>query len=143
VLLAVAAWHEGLGPASAALIPFVFALAWWIVAISAALARIAVARPEIDVVQLVVRWRGRVKEIDPISLSAALFQFVLSIVTIPAAKLLHPSVLYQPELGPSLDALLVALGVSAVLGGVVYLLWSGRIEWAAPPEQQREAEERA
>jgi hypothetical protein len=143
VLLAVAAWQEGLVPASAALVPLVLALAWWIVAISAALARIAVARPEIDVVQLVVRWRGRVNEIDPISLSAAVFQFVLSIVTIPAAKLLHPSVLYQPELGPSLDALLVAFGASAVLGGVIYLLWSGRIELNAPPEQQREAEERA
>jgi hypothetical protein len=143
VLLAVATWQEGLGPASAGLVPFVLALAWLILAISAALARIAVARPEIDVVQLVVRWRGRVKEIAPISLSAAVFQFVLSIVTIPAAKLLHPSVLYQPELGPSLGALLVALGASAVLGGVVYLLWSGRIELDAPPEQQREAEEHA
>ena len=143
VLIAVAAWQEGLGPASAALVPLVFALAWWIVAISAALARIAVARPEIDVVQVVVRWRGGVKEIPPISLSAAVLQFALSIVTIPAAKLLRPSVLYQPELGPSLDALLVTLGASAVLGGVVYLLWSGRIELNAPPEQQREAEEQA
>jgi len=143
VLLAVAAWQEGLGPASVALVPLVLALAWWIVAISAALARIAVARPEIDVVQLVVRWRGRVNEIDPISLSAAALQFILSIVTIPAAKLLRPSVLYQPELGPSLDAVLVTLGSSAVLGGVVYLLWSGHIELNAPPEQQREAEEHA
>jgi predicted phage tail protein len=42
-----------------------------------------------------------------------------------------------------LDALLVALGASAVLGGVVYLLWSGRIELSAPAEQQREAEEHA
>ena len=90
-----------------------------------------------------MRWRGRVNEIAPISLSAAVFQFVLSIVTIPAAKLLRPSVLYRPELGPSLDALLVALGASAVLGGVVYLLWSGRIELSAPAEQQREAEEHA
>jgi hypothetical protein len=143
VLLAVAAWQEGLGPASAALVPLVLALAWVILAVSAALARIAVARPDIDVVQVVVRWRGRVKEIPPISLSAALFQFVLGIVTVPAAKLLRPSVLYQPELGPSLDALLVALGASAVLGGVVYSLWSGRIEVNAPPEQQREAEEHA
>jgi hypothetical protein len=143
VLLAVAAWHEGLGPASVALVPFVFALAWLIVAISAALARIAVARPEIDVVQLVVRWRGGVREIAPISLSAAVLQFVLSIVTLPAAKLLQPSVLYQPELGPSLDALLITLGASAVLGGLAYLLWSDRIELNAPPEQQREAEEHA
>jgi hypothetical protein len=143
VLLALAAWQEGLGPASAALVPFVLALAWLMLAISAALARIAVARPDIDVVQVVVRWRGQVKEIPPISLSAAVIQFVFSIVTVPGAKLLRPSVLYQPEVGPSLDALLVALGASAVLGGLVYLLWSGRIESSAPAEQQREAEENA
>jgi hypothetical protein len=143
VLIALAAWQEGLGPASAALVPFVLALTWLILGISAALARIAVARPDIDVVQVVVRWGGRVKELDPISLTAAFFQFVLGIATVPAAKLLRPSVLYQPELGPSLDALLVALGASAVLGGLVYLLWSGRIDLDAPAEQQREAEEHA
>jgi hypothetical protein len=52
-------------------------------------------------------------------------------------------VLYQPELGPSLNALVVALGAAAVLGVVVYLLWSGRIQVDAPAEQQREAEEHA
>jgi hypothetical protein len=31
--------------------------------------------------------------------------------------------------------------VSAVLAGLACLLWSGRIEWKAPAEQQREAEE--
>jgi len=39
--------------------------------------------------------------------------------------------------------LLLAFVLSAVLLAVVYLLWVGRIEWAAPPEQQREAEEYA
>jgi hypothetical protein len=141
--LAVAAWKEGLGPASAALVPFVLALAWSILAISAVLARAGLARPEFDVVQVVVRWGKREKQIPPISISAALFQFLLGIVTIPVAKLLPPSVLYQPELGPSLDALLLALALSGVLVVLVYLLWSGRIEWHAPPEQQRDAEEHA
>jgi hypothetical protein len=143
VLVAVAAWQEGLGPASATLLPFVLALAWLIVAISAMLARVGLARPDIDVIQLIVRWRGRVQEVPPISLSAAVFQFVLSVATVPLAKLLPPSVLYQPELGPSSNALLSALGASVVLGALVYLLWSGRIEMDASPEQQREAEEHA
>lgn len=143
LLVAVAASREGLGPVSAALIPFVLALAWWIVAISAVLARVALVRPDIDVIEGVVRWGGRVKEIPPVSLSAAVFQFVLSIATVPIAKLLSPSVLYQPELGPSVNALWVVLGASVVLGALVYLLWSGRIELKAPPEQQREAEEHA
>jgi hypothetical protein len=143
VCLAVAAWQNGLGPASAGLVPLVFALAWSILAISAVLARAGVARPDIDVFQLVVRWHRREKELPPVSISAALFQFLLTILTLPAAKLLPPSVLYQPEPGPSLEALLVTLALSAALLGLVYLLWSGRIEWAAAPEQQREAEEHA
>jgi hypothetical protein len=143
VCLAVAAWQESLGPASAVLVPFVLALAWVILALSAVLARAGLARPDLDVVQLVVRWGRREKEIAPISISAAAFQFLLSIITIPTAKLLAPSVLYQPELGPSWGALLLALALSAALAVLVYVLWSGRIELDAPPEQQREAEKHA
>jgi drug/metabolite transporter (DMT)-like permease len=124
-------------------VPFGLALAWSILAISAVLARAGTARPDIDVFQVIVRWGRREKEVPPVSISAAVFQFLLSIMTIPAVKLLPPSVLYKPELGPSLDALLVMLVLSAVLAVVVYFLWSDRIELNAPPEQQREAEEHA
>ena len=77
------------------------------------------------------------------SIGASVFQFLLSIATIPAVKLLPPSVLYQPELGPSLDAMLVALVVSVALFAVVWVLWAGRIELHAPADQQREAEQHA
>jgi hypothetical protein len=143
VCLALAAWQNGLGPASLALVPFVLAVAWSILAISAILARAGVARPDLDVFQLVVRWGGREKEAAPVSIGASVFQFVLSILTIPAVKLLPPSTLYQPELGPSLTALLWAFAVSAALAVVVWVLWAGRIELHAPAEQQREAEQRA
>jgi hypothetical protein len=143
VSLAIAAWHDGLGPASLALLPFLLALAWSILAVSAVLARVGVARPDRDVVQFVVRWGRREKELQPLSLGASAFQVVLAIVTIPAAKLLPPSVLYQPELGPSAPALLISLAVSAALLALVYALWAGRIELTAPPEQQREAEEQS
>ena len=143
VCLAIAAWQEGLGPASIGLVPLVLALAWSIVAISAVLARAGVARPELDVVQFVVRWRRRENELTPISIGAAALQFGLSIMTLPAVKLLPPSVLYQPELGPSRNALLVALGLSIALLVRRALLWAGRIELHAPAEQQREAEEGA
>lgn len=143
ICMAVAAAKEGLGPASAALVPFVLAIAWSILALSAALARAGVARPDIDVVQFVVRWGKRESELAPISLSASVLQFLLSIATIPAAKLLSPSVLYQPELGPSLESLLASVALTGVLAVAVYFLWSGRIEFNAPPEQQREAEEHA
>jgi hypothetical protein len=143
VCLGIAAWREGLGFASAGLVPFVLALAWSILAISAVVARAGVARPDLDVVQFVVRWRRREKEARPISVGAAVFQFLLSISTIPLVKLAAPSALFRPELGPSLYALLSAGALSVVLLALVYFLWSDRIELKAPPEQQREAEEHA
>jgi len=141
VCLALSAWQDGLGPASLGLVPFVLAIAWSILALSAILARAGVARPDLDVFQLVVRWGRRETEAPPVSIGASVFQFILSIVTIPAVKVLPPSVLYQPELGPSREALLVALGVSVALAMLVWLVWAGRIELAATREQQREAEE--
>ena len=143
VCLGIAAYEEGLAPVSILLVPFVLALAWSILAISAVLARLGVARPDLDVVQLVVRWGGREKESRPLSIGAAAFQFLLSIVTIPIVKLLPPSVLYQPEIGPSNGALLGAIALAALLIPLVWLSWSGRIDWQAPREQQREAEEHA
>ena len=141
VLITLTAWQEGVGPATAALVPFIFALALSILALSAVLAWLGVARPDLDVVQFVVRWGRREKELPPISIGASVLQFLLAIATIPAVKIFPPSVLYQPELGPSASALLGVAAVLAVLLVVVYLLWSGRIEMRAPAEQQREAEE--
>jgi hypothetical protein len=141
VLVALTARHEGVGPATAGLIPFVLALAVSILALSAVLAWLGVARPDLDVVQFAVRWGRRENELPPISIGASVLQFLLAIATIPAVKILPPSVLYQPEIGPSAGALLATVAVSAALGGIACLLWSGRIEWRAPAEQQREAEE--
>ncbi len=143
VCLAVAAWQVGLGLASAGLVPLLLALACTILAVSAALARAGVARPDLDVLQLVVRWRGRETESRPISMGAAVIQFLLGIATIPAVKLFPPSVLYRPELAPSAEALLVTLGVAAVLVALVCLLWAGRIRVTAPAEHQRDAHEHA
>ena len=143
VCVGAAAWHEGLGPASLALVPFVAALAWCVLGISAAVARAGVARPHVDVVQFVVRWGKRERELAPLSIGASVVQFVLTIVTIPAAKLLPPSVLYRPEIAPSPAAFVVVVGVAAVLAAIVYASWAGRVDRRAPLEQQREAEENA
>jgi hypothetical protein len=143
VCVAIAGWQEGVGPASLALAPFLLALAWIVLAISALVARLGVAKPDRDVVQLVVRWGRRERELAPLSIGASIFQFLIGIATIPAVKLLAPSVLYRPELGPSSTALFLVLAVSAALAVLVYLSWSGRISPEAPAEQQREAEEHA
>jgi hypothetical protein len=141
VCVVLAAWQEGVGPATAALVPLVAALAWSILAISAVLARAGVARPDLDVVQFVVRWGRREQEAPPVSIGASVLQFLLSIATIPAVKLLPPTALYQPEIAPSPQALLIALAVAVALVVPVYLLWWNRIDLSAPAEQQREAEE--
>jgi hypothetical protein len=143
VCVAIAGWQEGVGVASLALVPLLLALAWTVLAIAALVARAGVARPDLDVVQLVVRRGGRERELSPLSIGASVFQFLIGIATIPAVKLLAPSVLYRPELGPSPEALLVVLALSAALGALVYLSWSGRVASDAPAEQQREAEKHA
>lgn len=140
VLIALAAWQEGVSPVSLLLVPFVLALAWFVLAVSAVLARGGVARPDLDVLQFVVRWGDRDRELTPISIGASIFQFLLTIVTLPIAKLLPPSVLYQPAIGPSTAALVVALGAAAASGVAAYLVWSDRIALHAAAEQQREAE---
>ena len=71
--------------------------------------------------------------------AASVFQFPLTIVTLPAAKLLPPSVLSQPEIGPSPAALLVCSGLCAGSSAVAYLAWLDRVVIHAPAEQ-REAE---
>ena len=141
ISLTLAAWQEGVSPASLSLVPFVLALALSILALSAVLAWAGVERPDLDVVQFVVRWGRREKELAPISIGASLLQFLLGIATIPAVKLFAPSLLYQPEIAASEESLLLVLAVSVALAAVVYVLWSDRIELQAPVEQQREAEE--
>jgi hypothetical protein len=138
--MAIAAWHEGVAPSSALLVPFGLALAWFVLAISAVVARLGVAYPELDVLQFVVRWGLQEKELVPISIGASLLQFLLSVVTLPIAKLLPPSVLYQPAIAPSSAALLVAVAAAGLSSAVAYLVWFDRIAFDAPKEQQREAE---
>jgi hypothetical protein len=141
VCVALAGWQEGVGPASAALLPLVLALATSILALSAVLGRAGVARPDLDVVQFAARWGGREREFTPLSVGASFFQLLLSIVTLPAARLLSPSVLYQPEIGPSAEALLAAVATAVAAAALSGLLWAGRIDRQAPREQQREAEQ--
>ena len=138
--VAIAAWHEGVAPSSVLLVPFGLALAWAVLAISAAVARLGVAYPERDVVQFVVRWGRQEKELVPLSLGASVLQFLLSVVTLPIAKLCPPGVLYQPAIAPSPAALLFGFALAALSSGVAYLAWADRIALDAPKEQQREAE---
>ena len=143
VLLVLVAFEEGMSHASLTLLPLIGALSVSYVALSAILARIGVARPDLDVVQFIVRWGKRERELTPISIGASALQFLLSIATIPIAKLFQPSILYQPEVAPSAQTLLVVLVVALVLAGLAYAVWARRLAVTAPREQQREADEHA
>ncbi|MEX2238405.1 MAG: hypothetical protein WEB00_12830 [Dehalococcoidia bacterium] len=141
VLIAGAAISEGVGPVTLLLPVVLLIFAWILVGLSMILARFGVARPDLDVIQFIIRRGGKDVEVPPISIGASFLQLLLSIATIPVAKAISPSILYQPEMGPSLGLIAAALAVTVVTAAGVLACWWGRIEWEAPRDQQREAEE--
>jgi len=143
ILAGIAGWQEGLGVVTMALAPLILLMAFIMVGVSAVVARAGVARPDLDVVQAVIRWRRKETELPPLSVSASVLQFILGIITIPAVKLLPPDVLYQPELGPSPEAFFVVAAFAALVAPAVIVVWGRRIRWHAAPEQQREAAKNA
>lgn len=140
VLVAGAGWSEGVAPATLALPLFVALVAWIVVAASAAVARAGVERPDIDVLQFVIRHTTAETVLPPISIGASVLQFILSIATIPIAKAVPPAAFYRPEIGPSWETLAGTAAVGMATGIVAWLAWRGRIDWRAPRDQQQEAE---
>jgi hypothetical protein len=143
ILVAAAAAAEGAGEATVLLVPLIGLFAIIMCGASVAVARLGVERPDIDVVQFIVRRGGRDLELPAISLGASALQFALAIVTIPVVKTVPSSVLYQPEMGPSVPTLAIVTAIAAASLGVAIVAWRGRIAWRAPQEQQREAEANA
>ena len=142
-LMGGAAVGQGLGVVSVSLILMILLLAVLFTALSALLARLGVVRPEIDVIQLVVRWRNQETELPPISLTASFLQFGFSIVTIPAVKALSPGLLYDDVMRASGLSLLALLIGTVLCAAAAFLVWIGRLGARAPREQQIEAERNA
>jgi hypothetical protein len=142
-MLIIAARSEGVGAETVSLLPFAVAVGILVIAISAAAARFGVAHPEFDVVHVVIR-RPKRKDVNlpGLSLSAAFLQILLGAFTLPTVKILPPSSLYHPEIGPSTAFLAgVTLAASASVLGALWV-WRGRISIRAPRKQQQKAEER-
>lgn len=140
VLIVGAAWSEGVGPATLLLPVFIALVAWIVVAASVAVARAGVERPDLDVLQFVIRRTTAETVLPPISVGASILQFILSIATIPIAKALPPSAFYKPEIGSSWETLAGTTVVAVVTGLAGWWAWRGRIDWRAPRDQQQEAE---
>ena len=142
-LMLVAGFSEGWAPGSLLFIPVMGMMIVSMLGVSAAIARFGVAYSHVDTIQFVVRWRERETELSPLSITASIQQFALGVLTLPAVKMLSPGALYQPEFEPSSAFFWVSLAVAAGSVIATALLWSGRIQWRAPREQQREAEQNA
>lgn len=141
-LLVAAALHEGIGPVSLGVLVLIVLVVACCVGLSLVIARLGVARPDLDVLHIIVKRPGRDDIALPgISIGASVVQMLINIGAYPAVKLLPPSSFYQPEIGPSPALLLWSLAATAVLVAAGYAAWRGRITWRAPHEQQREAEE--
>ncbi len=143
-MLGYAATRAGVGPATIGVAPLVGLIAIGVLALSAAVARFGVERPDLDVFYLMVKRPGHADyELPGASISGTLIQLVINIGAFPAVKVLPPSVFYRPEVGASPGLLGVGLAVAVLLTIVAWLTWRDRLSWRAPREQQREAEQMA
>jgi hypothetical protein len=142
-LMGGAAVEQGVGAVSVSLVLLLLLLAVLFIELSALLARLGVARPDIDVIQFIVRWHKQEKELPPISLTASFLQFGFSIMTIPAVKALSPAFLYGDVVRASGVGLLALLIATVLCGAVAWVVWMGRLSAQAPREQQIEAERNA
>jgi hypothetical protein len=139
-LMAATGVAEGFGIASLGLILATLALAVVFVALAAIVARIGVAHSNVDVLQLVIRWRSKENVLPPISLTASVQQFLQGVLTLPAIKLLAPGVLFGAYFRPSTELLVVVVLFTLASIAAMVAAWTGRVDWRAPREQQREAE---
>lgn len=143
-MFAVAARSEGIGLVTLAILPLVLSTGLFVIGVSAIVARWGVARPDLDVLHIVVR-RPRRKEfkVPGISITASVVQIVLGAFTLPVVKIAPPTSLFHPEIGPSTSFLTTMLvsATASILGTL--FVWRGRLSRNAPREQQRKAEEPA
>jgi hypothetical protein len=140
-MLTYAAIGEGLGPASFGLPLAIIFIGGGFLALCLIASRLGVARPDLDVVFLVVKRPGhRDKELPGQSLGGILMQALSNLGVFPAVALTSPSIFYQPELGPSPEFLIVTGLTFALLSGLAWFCWRGRVAWRATRAQQREAE---
>jgi hypothetical protein len=141
VMLAYAAAAEGVGPATLGLPLAVFFIAIAFFALSIAVARLGVARPDLDVFFVTMRRPGgKEYELPGFTITGMSMQLLSNFGVFPAVELLKPSDLYQPELGPSPELLLATGAAAALLCAIAWIAWRGRITMRAPRAQEREAE---
>jgi hypothetical protein len=142
LMMAGAAWSEGWAPRTLTVVPGVMLLGAIVLAISLLVARLGVARPDLDVVSLVIRRPGHPEhELPAVSLGGMFVQFLTQIGVFPLVKLAAPSILYAPALSVSTAWLGLLAAVAVVSTLLALLVWRGRIDMHAPVQQQLEVEQ--
>ena len=140
-MVAGALVHEGGSVGSSAIPVVVFAIATGVTALSLAVARLGVARPDLDVLFIAVSRPGRGERSFPgLSVGGLAVQFALNIGVIPLAKVAAPTILYRSAMAPSAGMVASASLAAAALGLLAWWAWRGRIVRHPAAEQQREAE---
>jgi hypothetical protein len=141
VMTAYSAAATGVGPASLGLSVEVLLIGSGFLAVTAAAARLGVARPDLDVVFISIRRPGHGKnDLPGLSLTGIIIQLLANVGVFPAVMLLSPSVLFGEEMRPSAAVLLWTAVASWLFIAAAYAAWRGRIAWRAPRAQQHEAE---
>jgi hypothetical protein len=132
---------EGIGPATLGLPFAVLFVAAGFLALSVAVSRLGVARPDLDVFFITVRRPGgRAYELPGFTVTGMSMQLLSNFGVFPAVEILKPGSLYRPEIGPSPEMLLVTGAAAVVLSVIAWFAWRGRITTRAPGEQEREVE---
>jgi hypothetical protein len=141
LMILYAAFEEGIGLNTLGLPFAVLFIALAFVSLSLIVARLGVARPDLDVVFLTARRPGHEELALPgISIGGVILQVLSNFGIVPAVKLLTPSALYNPEFGQSLGLLLVTAVCGLAPLMVAWLVWRDRLATKPPAEQRREAE---
>lgn len=140
VMLGAAASREGVSAETAGVLVVAVGIAAGSLALSLIAARFGVARPDLDVVWVVLRrpLRGE-RELPGLSLSGTFMQLIANIGVIPAVKLLPPSVLYDSGVAPAGWLVAWTVVVAGLFASLAWVAWRGRISWRAPVEQRSEA----
>lgn len=144
VMVVAALATEGASFASLGILPFCVFVAVFTVAVSIAVARWGVAKPEFDVIHMVVKRPLRDDFALPgLSLTAATLQIILGTFTLPVIKLVSPDAFFGDVFAPTPTALAVSAAGAILSTLVALLVWRGRISMEAAREQQELAEEPA
>lgn len=131
-MVAVAAASEGVGTGTLTVALVAAAIGLAFTGLSLLVARVGVARPDLDVLFVSVRSPGRkARSLPGLSLGAVVVQLVANVGVFPLVKSTDPDILYGETMRASLVLLGVSIGVALAAVTPAVAVWRGRVTLAA------------